>query len=227
MKILALETATEACSVALTVDGATQERVAPGQQHSARILSMIDELLGDAGLRLQQLDALAFGRGPGLFTGLRIGTGVVQGLAFGADLPVVPVSSLAALAQGDEAVHVLAALDARMSQVYWAAYERNIEGLVEQVGSESVVAPADVPLPPAHVWVGVGSGWDRYADALAARLGSQLERWRSGCYPRASDVARLAAVGFERGQAVSAEQALPVYIRDEVAHKLSRSDPPR
>jgi tRNA threonylcarbamoyladenosine biosynthesis protein TsaB len=219
LKILALETATEACSVALTVDGVTQERVAPGQQHSARILSIIDELLGDAGLRLQHLDALAFGRGPGLFTGLRIGTGVVQGLAFGADLPVVPVSSLAALAQGEEAAHVLAALDARMSQVYWAAYERNVEGVVEQVGSESVVAPAHVLLPQGHVWVGVGSGWDRYADVLAARLGPRLERWRSGCYPRASDVARLAVVGFKRGQAVRAEQALPVYIRDEVAHK--------
>lgn len=205
--------------MALTVDGVTQERVAPGQQHSARILSMIDELLGDAGLRLQHLDALAFGRGPGLFTGLRIGTGVAQGLAFGADLPVVPVSSLAALAQGEEAAHVLTALDARMSQVYWAAYERNIEGLVEQVGSESVVAPADVPLPQTHMWVGVGSGWDRYADVLAARLGPRLERWRSGRYPRASDVARLAVAGFKRGQAVSAEQALPVYIRDEVAHK--------
>jgi tRNA threonylcarbamoyladenosine biosynthesis protein TsaB len=150
---------------------------------------------------------------------LRIGTGVVQGLAFGAGLPVVPVSSLAALAQGQQAVYVLAALDARMSQVYWAAYERDVDGEVALVGSESVVAPAEVPLPQAHVWVGAGSGWDRYADVLAARLGSRLEHWRSGCNPRASDVARLAAVGFERGQAVTAEQALPVYIRDEVAHK--------
>ncbi len=227
MKILALETATEICSVALSVDGETQERVAPGQQHSARILSMIDELLADAGWRLQQLDALAFGRGPGLFTGLRIGTGVVQGLAFGAGLPVVPVSSLAALAQGVAAAHVLAALDARMSQIYWGAYERDTDGTVALAGSERVLAPAEVPLPQTHEWVGVGSGWDRYAEALTARLGPRLARWQGGCYPRARDVARLAAVGFERGQAVTPEQALPVYIRDEVAHKPPRSEPPR
>ncbi|MFQ5936687.1 MAG: tRNA (adenosine(37)-N6)-threonylcarbamoyltransferase complex dimerization subunit type 1 TsaB [Acidiferrobacterales bacterium] len=219
MKILAFDTSTEACSVALAVEDTVRARVVHGQQHSTQILSMVDELLGEAGLRLNQLDALAFGRGPGLFTGLRIGAGVVQGLAFGADLAVVPVSSLAALAQGQEADRVLAALDARMSQVYWGAYTRGVDGIVELTGAECVTAPEDVPVPTSGNWLGVGSGWDRYADALALRVGTRLTGWASNCYPQARDVARLGRVGLARDQAVTPERALPVYIRDEVARK--------
>ena len=147
MKILALDTSTDACSVALSVDALVCERFERGQKHSSRILSMVDEVLAESGLSLTQLDALAFGRGPGSFTGLRIGTGVVQGLGFGADLPVVPVSSLATLAQGQDARCVLAAFDGRMSQVYWGAYLSNADGLVELRGREQVLAPCDVPLP--------------------------------------------------------------------------------
>src|SRR5258707_1196536 len=121
MKLLALETSTEACSVALSLDGAVVERFELGQRHGERLLPMVQEILSESGVALTQLDALAFGRGPGSFTSLRIGAGVTQGLAFGADLPVVPVSSLAVLAQGENAAKILAAFDARMRQVYWGA----------------------------------------------------------------------------------------------------------
>jgi tRNA threonylcarbamoyladenosine biosynthesis protein TsaB len=219
LKILALDTSTEACSVALAINSSVHDEVVLGQQHSSRILSMVDALLAEAGLRLNQLDAIAFGRGPGLFTGLRIGTGVVQGLAFGADLPVVPVSSLAALAQAQAATHVLAAVDARMSQVYWGAFTREGDGALGLIGQECVAAPQAVPLPPAARWQGVGSGWDRYAEALTKRLGTRLESWLPERYPHARDVAALAAIDFQRGQTVTPEQALPVYVRDQVASK--------
>ncbi len=224
MKILAFDTSTEACSVALAIDGSVYDDLVLGQQHSSRILLMVDALLAEADLRLNQLDAVAFGRGPGLFTGLRIGTGVVQGLAFGADLPVVPVSSLAALAQPQDAAQVLTAVDARMSQVYWGAFTREANGTLELIGEESVAAPQAVPLPPAGCWRGVGSGWDRYADVLTKRLGARLESWLPERYPHARDVATLAAIDFQRGQAVTPEQALPVYVRDQVVRKPGSSE---
>ncbi|OGI44126.1 MAG: tRNA (adenosine(37)-N6)-threonylcarbamoyltransferase complex dimerization subunit type 1 TsaB [Candidatus Muproteobacteria bacterium RBG_16_65_31] len=221
MKLLALDTATEACSVAVWADGATVERLELGSQHSERILPMVQEVLAEAGLGLKQLDAIAFGRGPGSFTGLRIGAGVTQGLAFGADLPVVPVSSLAALAQGVDAPKVLAAFDARMQQVYWGAYVRNAQGLMWLQGGEIVIAPKDVPPPDGDGWTGAGSGWDQYAGALSLRLGDKAKEWRRQCFPRARHVAELGAAAFRAGQAVPPEQALPVYVRDEVAVKKS------
>ena len=221
MKLLALDTATEACSVAVWADGATVERLELGSQHSERILPMVQEVLAEAGLTLKQLDAIAFGRGPGSFTGLRIGAGGTQGRAFGADLPVVPVSSLAALAQGLDVPKVLAAYDARMQQVYWGAYVRNTQGLMELAGSEIVIAPKDVPLPEGADWTGAGSGWDQYAGELSLRLGDKVKEWRRQCFPRARYVAELGAAAFQAGQAVPPEQALPVYVRDEVAIKKS------
>lgn len=221
MKILALDTSTEACSVALSADGHIRERFELGAQHSSLILEMVDEVLAAAALSLANLDALAFGRGPGSFTGLRIGAGVVQGLAFGAGLPVVPVSSLAAMAQGQRQSQVLAAFDARMSQVYWGAYRRGPDEIVTLVGDECVVAPGKVPLPQAGDWFGVGSGWDHYADELIARLGDRVRDWSEGGHPHARDVARLGEVGFSNHEAVSAEQALPVYLRDNVVVRPS------
>ncbi len=221
MKLLALDTSTDACSAALWLDGGTIERFALGREHAGRILPMIEELLAEAGLALKGLDAIAFGRGPGSFTGLRIAAGVVQGLAFGADKPVVPVSSLAALAQGIDAPRVLAAFDARMHQVYWGAYARGADGLMAVAGEECVIAPDRVPLPEGADWTGAGSGWDQYAAALQARLGARLAGWRVGCHPRARDVAVLAAAAFRAGRAVSPELAIPVYLRDEVAVKTA------
>lgn len=222
MKLLAFDTATEACTVMICSDGTSYERVEYGQRRAERLLVLVDEVLAEAGLALSRLDAIAFGRGPGSFTGLRISAAVAQGLAFGADLPVVPVSSLAALAQGADASRVLAAVDARMQQVYWAAYERGADGLVELRGAEVVVAPTAVPLPAGAGWVGAGSGWDRYAPALQARLGACVQHWQANCYPQARGVAALGAAAFNAGKAVGPEQALPVYIRDNVATKRGR-----
>lgn len=219
MKILAFDTATEACSVAVWNDGAVTERFELGQRHAERILLLVDEALAQAGLALDDLDAIAFGRGPGSFTGLRISAGVAQGLAFGADLPVVPVSSLAALALDAQAPKVLAAIDARMQQVYWAAYAKNAQGLIRLQGEEMVLAPSDVPVPDDAGWTGAGSGWEQYAPVLQARLGNRVAECRPRSYPRARFIAELGAVDFASGKAVVAEQALPVYIRDNVAKK--------
>jgi tRNA threonylcarbamoyladenosine biosynthesis protein TsaB len=180
---------------------------------------MVDALLAEAGLVLTQLDALAFGRGPGSFTGLRIGAGVAQGLAFGADLPVVPVSSLAALAQGQGASRVLAAFDARMQQVYWGAYVRNAQGIVEVQDPEGVFAPQGIPLPSGEDWHGAGPGWDVYHHALQQHLGQRLADWQRNCLPQARHVAALGVAGYRSGAAIAAHAALPVYVRDDVAVK--------
>jgi len=223
MKILAIETATEACSAALWIDGALTSRfeVAP-REHTRLILPMMDELLAEAGVGLADLDALAFGRGPGAFTGVRIAAAVIQGAAFGAELPVVPVSTLAALAQQGldaDAPRVLAALDARMGEVYWGAFEADAEGLAVAVGAEQVITPEAVPVPEGQGWRGVGSGWGTYEQILRERLGDRVGDVDPAAYPGAVEVARLAVRDFAAGLAVSAEQALPVYLRDKVAEK--------
>ncbi len=219
MKILAIETSTEACSVAAWHRGQVIERFELGRQHSQRLLAMVAEVLADTAWSLTQLDALAFGRGPGSFTGLRIGAGVVQGLAFGADLPVVPVSTLAVLAQGQSEPHLAAALDARMGQVYWGLFT-NVAGIMTLVGSEYITAPADMVLPLGDTWAGVGSGWDVYADIILAGVDGNISHWHPQVWPHARHVAELGAAGYAQGCAVTAEQALPVYVRDEVAHKM-------
>ena len=222
MKILALETATEACSAALYLDGEILERyrVEP-RRHSELILEMMDSLLGGAGLRLGDLDAVAFGRGPGSFTGVRIATGVVQGVAFAADLPVVPVSTLAALAQGayrrDREKRVLAAYDARMNEVYWGAFQVTAEGLAAPVLPESVAAPHSVETPPGDGWHGVGSGWKSYSGELSARCGGKLRSVDGDALCSAGDLALLASAAYARGECVAAAEALPIYLRDRVA----------
>ncbi|BAV33460.1 glycoprotease [Sulfuricaulis limicola] len=219
MNILALDTSTEACSVAILTDGAVAERFEYGNQHSERLLAMVDGLLAETGLALTQFDAIAFGRGPGSFTGLRIGAGVAQGLAFGVDIPVTPISSLAALAQGVDAPRVLAAFDARMNQVYSAAYARNPQGIVELVGAESVAVPSEVPLPGGNGWIGAGNGWDQYHAVLLEHLKEHVSNWHEQAYPHARDVGRLGAATVQAGKAISAELALPVYVRDDIAVK--------
>jgi tRNA threonylcarbamoyladenosine biosynthesis protein TsaB len=223
-RILAIETATEACSAALRVDSETIQRfeIAP-RRHAALLLPFVESLLAEAGIDLNQVDAVAFGRGPGSFTGLRIAAGMAQGVAFGADLPVVPVSTLAALAQGtvreQGAKAVLAALDARMKEVYWGAFTCQREGLVKLIGEERVCAPEDVSLPPPGDWCGAGSGWETYADLLVSRCSIAADAVFAKQKPQAYDVAHLAAAIFERGGALPPEQAVPVYLRDKVANK--------
>ncbi|MDP1708189.1 MAG: tRNA (adenosine(37)-N6)-threonylcarbamoyltransferase complex dimerization subunit type 1 TsaB [Gammaproteobacteria bacterium] len=230
MNILALETSTDACSVALSVAGEIRERfeVAP-RNHSRLILPMAEELLAEAGLMLSQIDALAFGCGPGSFTGVRIAAGVAQGIAFGADLPVVPVSTLAALAQGVHeqfgTTHVLSALDARMSEVYWGAYRMSDNGMMQLQGEEGVYPPGHVPVPAAGHWQGAGSGWQSYSSVLHIRLQDRLSATYTDHHPRARAVAQLGAHGFTLGQAVSAEQAQPVYLRNEVTWKKLSDQP--
>ncbi|MDT8388313.1 MAG: tRNA (adenosine(37)-N6)-threonylcarbamoyltransferase complex dimerization subunit type 1 TsaB [Thiogranum sp.] len=226
-RILAIETATEACSAALLIDGELRERyeLAP-RRHAMLILPFIDALLHEADLKPQQLDAVAFGRGPGSFTGLRIAAGIAQGIAFGADLPVVSVSTLAALAltalQKQDGDAVLAAIDARMQEVYWGVYRRTGEHLVELIGAERVCAAAAVPLPEADAqidtWIGAGTGWGSYGEVLGTRCGTP-QRIYADCYPRAAAVAALGEALFQQGLAVPAQQAIPVYLRDNVANK--------
>jgi len=224
LRLLAIETATEACSVALYQEGEVTERfeIAP-RRHAELVLPWVEVLVADAGITLRQLDAIAFGRGPGSFTGLRIAAGITQGLAFGADLPVVPVSTLAALAYGAHVAsakaNILAALDARMKEVYWGAYRFDAEGHATRVGDEHVCFPDAVPLPDGKDWFGAGSGWESYADALSERCALPDATYLSDWQPHAADVARLAVMQFQAGETISPEQARPVYLRDNVADK--------
>lgn len=222
--ILAIETATEACSAALLVNGGVIQRyqLAP-RQHVALIMPFIDELMAEAGVTVNQLDAVAFGRGPGSFTGLRIAAGITQGIAFGADLPVIPVSTLAALAQGaarqEGASLVLAALDARMQEVYWGAFRADDAGLMQLTGEEVVCAPKSVIHPGGTDWQAAGDGWSSYGEALNERLGFQPTKCFESLRPQAADVALLAEALLTAGETVAPERAAPVYLRDQVANK--------
>jgi len=222
MKLLAVETATEACSAALSIDGeVVEEFVVQPRQHSRLILPMIDRLMADAQLHPTQLDGLAFGAGPGAFTGVRIATGVIQGIAFGADLPVVPVSTLAAMSQQalDDFTHydwVLSSIDARLGEVYWGIYHRHDQHGVELIGDEVVVDAAHVRCPDIE-GVGVGSGWSVYKEPLMQRLEGKVLAVYDDYLPRAGVVAKLAVADFARAEPV--EKVRPVYLRNNVAKK--------
>jgi tRNA threonylcarbamoyladenosine biosynthesis protein TsaB len=221
VKLLAIETATDACSCALYLDGVVHEshEIAP-QRHAELILDMVSRLLTSAELTLRELEALAFGRGPGSFTGLRIAAGVIQGLAYGAELPVVAVSTLQALAQGahrDYGVRRAAtALDARMGEVYWGAFELDAREIMVPVVAECVTAPGKVPLPPGSQWLGTGGGWGPHAEALTTRCQGRVLAVNPETYPRARDVAHLGAQALACGQTCAPSDALPVYLRDRV-----------
>lgn len=225
MKLLALDTTAEGCSVALNLDGRIEQRYqqAP-RQHTRLLIPMIRQLLADAGLSLSDLDGIAFGRGPGSFTGLRIAAGVVQGLAFGLDRPVVPVSSLAAvaLAGARERNHtgpVAAAFDARMQEVYWGCFDVDPSaGRVDSLMAEAVLPPTQVTLPDSgpQNWLGAGDGWQFRAD-MPESVRQAVHIIQMQIDVQAGDIARLAGPLWEQGAAVSAYQAVPVYLRDEVA----------
>ena len=225
MKLLAFETATEACSVALYLDGQVYERfeLAP-RRHAELALPWAEALLQEAGIARSALDAIAVGRGPGAFTGVRLAIALAQGIALGLDRPLVAVSTLEVLAAGapaDGPDQVLATIDARMGEVYAAAYLRRDGGL-ERLGREQVLAPDAVQLPAGDgPWQGVGTGLAAADGLLASHLGARLERVDATALPRASVLARLAAAACAAGGAVPAEQVEPAYLRDNVALTLA------
>ena len=219
MKILALETSTEYCSVALLQNGAMLERrELVGQKHSELLMPMLDELLKQAGVTLAQCDGIAFGCGPGSFTGVRIACGVTQGLAFGAGLPVTGICTLLALAEATARPRVIAALDARMSELYFAAYERSGDGWLT-VCEPCLCKPEDAPDLPGEHWFGAGSGFASHGEALQARYGAQLSGVDASAVPQASAIATLGAAVFASGGGMEAALALPLYLRDKVALK--------
>lgn len=221
--LLALDTATEACSVAVLHDGKvlSHYEVIP-RLHAQKLLPMIKQIMADVGAPLSAIDAIAFGRGPGAFTGVRIAIGVVQGLAFGLDRPVLPVSNLAVLAQGAHrlqgAAQVAAAIDARMDEVYWGCYGA-VDGEMRLLGEEAVLAPEQVALPEGAIgsWFGAGTGW-----GYAERLAVIPQGFDAGALPHAQDLLTLARGAWARGEAVAADLAQPVYLRDKVATPKAR-----
>ena len=217
MKLLVLDTSTEYCSAALWLDGEVRaRRVRAEQQHSSLLLPMVDELLRESALSLRQLDGIAYGAGPGSFTGLRIACAVTQGLAFGADLPVVGISTLESIAEQTGADRVLTVLDARMAEVYWAAYQRELNGW-RCVTEPALALPESVRVPDDGEWVGAGNGFVALGEALRPRLETQLLRIDDTLMPDAAAMAPLAAQAFERGEGVDAALAAPIYLRDKVA----------
>jgi tRNA threonylcarbamoyladenosine biosynthesis protein TsaB len=234
MKLLALDATEAACSVALLIDQDIQQRcTTEARQHNEHLLPMADALLAEGGIQLQHLDGIAFACGPGSFTGVRIATAVTQGIALAHDLPVIPVSSLQALAQGaareHQARYVFAGLDARMHEVYWGAFMQNDRGLMVSLHPEQLCTPDAISDSIKNIGsdynsidnqaIGTGSAWASYADILQTHCPVQQQ------YPetfiQAQDVAQIAAINWPQQQHVSAEQALPTYLRNQVAHKQS------
>lgn len=221
MKLLALDTSTENCSLALWLDGEVISRQElAGQRHSDLVLPMLAELLETAGLELRELDGIAFGEGPGSFTGLRIGCGVAQGLAFGADLPVLGISTLLALAAATRDERVIACLDARMGEIYHAAYEQR-NGVWHAICEPSLGHAKAAPAVDGCGWIGVGSGFAAYAETLQERYAGQLISVDGSVFPQASDMVRLAAPLFGHGLGQDPSLAAPFYIRNKVALKMS------
>lgn len=224
MKLLALDTSTEYLSLALWHDGELHVReLLAGQKHSELVLPLLGELLAEAGWKLPELDGIAFGMGPGSFTGLRIGCGVTQGLAFGAGLPVTGICTLLALAEQSGANKVVACLDARMQETYHAAYEKTPEGWRE-VHPPGLYPPGQVPALAGDGWCGIGSGWDSFGTVLETVYGGQMAQVVRGAFPLARDMAALAAPVFARGEGLAAHQAAPLYVRNKVALTIAERE---
>ena len=228
MHLLAFELSTEACSVAVWADGAVVDRheIAP-RRHAELALPWAEALLAEAGVAKSQLDAISVGRGPGAFTGVRLGISIAQGIALALDRPIVPVSTLAALAMravpagAGEGAQVLAAIDARMREVYAARFRFDAAGAgvwPEALDAECVRPPADVALPAAERgWFGVGTGFAAEQGALRDRMGDRLRVCDPAALPHAADVARIAAIAMSRGGAVAPDRVEPAYLRNNVA----------
>jgi tRNA threonylcarbamoyladenosine biosynthesis protein TsaB len=221
VKLLAIDTATEQCSVALLVGESCIDRcVQTARGHADLVLPMVQELLAEAGLNIAQLDAIAFGRGPGAFTGVRIAIGVAQGLAYAVERPLLPISDLAAVAQQGATelatgARILVCMDARMGEVYAGEFAVAADGLVMPVAAERVCAPEQVQVPAAELTMALGTGLRAYPP-----LGTRYVQLKliDEALPRATEVAQLALRDWHAGLAVSPELAAPVYLRDRVAH---------
>jgi universal bacterial protein YeaZ len=220
MKLLAFETATEACSVALWLDGEVRERfeIAP-RRHAELALPWADALLAEAGIAKSQLDGIAVGRGPGAFTGVRLAIAIAQGIALALDKPVVAVSTLQALAMQSQGDRIAAAIDARMGEIYLGTFARGVSGELRAVEAEVVVKP-DVAAIPEDSWDGVGTGFAAVEGRLRRHLQSQLRTVDATALPHAADIARLAAQAFARGEALAPEKLEPAYLRNQVALTL-------
>lgn len=224
-RILAIDTATEACSVAIWNQGETHAlfELCP-REHTQRILPLVQQVLAESGLTLSQLDALAFGRGPGSFTGVRIGIGIAQGLALGADLPMLGISTLQTMAQGawrmTGAQRVLAAIDARMGEVYWGQFARQHDGRWLESEGEAVLSPPQALERAQRLqgdWAHAGTGWQTYPDLVAGASLSLTDGQM--LLPQAEDMLPLALQAWQQGLAVSVENAEPTYLRNEVTWK--------
>ena len=221
MKLLAIDTSSNACSVALCLNDKIHElhKIVPMQQ-SQMILPLIDELLHTAEIELNQLDALAFGCGPGSFTGVRIAASVIQGLAYATGLPIIKISSLAAVAQGAYEASgwkkIAVAMDARIKEVYWGTYQVNEKGLVELKGEEIVCPPNNIPALKDSDWYGAGNAWEVYS------LPFHPLELNIALLPQASSIISLAKENFQQKKWIKPEEALPVYLRDKVAEKQKK-----
>ncbi len=221
MKILAIETSTENCSLALWLEGELVVRAVHAEQrHSQVILPMLQTLLAEAELGLAQLDCIAFGAGPGSFTGLRIACGIAQGLAFGANLPVVAVSNLLALAEGANRPNVIAVLDARMGEIYHAVYQKKADQW-QELSPPMLCLPQVAPDVAGNNWVGAGSGFLAHSESLAQRYSGRLIETMANAIPHAREIAIIGVSQFLSGQAKAAEHAHPIYIRDKVARTIA------
>jgi len=219
MKILAIETSTEACSASLDIDDSciSRYKIAP-RKHTELILPMIDSLLQEADIGVNSLDAIAFGCGPGAFTGVRIAIGVTQGLAYPHDIPIIPISTLATLAQqfSKKNNRIAAAIDARMNEIYWGLYKVNKYKLVETIKKEKVCLPRNISSPTDGNWLGVGTGWKIYAKDIESEFKCKITDIKVDVYPHAKDVIQLAKPSYVNGKFISADRASPVYLRDKI-----------
>ena len=217
MKLLAIDTATEQCSVAVRLDGRTiEQRVLTPRGHAELLLPMVEQVMTEAGCRLADLEGLAFGRGPGAFTGVRIAVGAIQGISLGTGLPVVGVSTLAAVAQqfARPGESVLVCMDARMNEVYWGIYACDDNGFVRLQGSEQVGPPESVAVNDQRVATAVGTGFQAYPVLTERHSGVRID---GAALPRAADIALLGEQALLRGEGQAAANAQPVYLRDQVA----------
>ncbi len=216
MKLLAIDTSSAALSVAAYSDGRLAERLeTKPRQHAELILQYTDQVLAELGLKLSDLDAIAYGYGPGSFTSLRIGLGVIQGLALGAELNVIPISSLLAVAQAatpDDYQNSLVCMDARMGEVYSARCSRNEAGLMQLVSAELVSPPAKIDIPDVADWLALGSGFAEYADQFSHQLNMITD-----CWPLASAIIQLAIPQLVVGNTLDATEVVPKYVRNKVA----------